>query len=75
MSVFSFALRKSACNIVLLHDHPSGDLISSDKDSGILRERGETVVGPSIHWVRWGVSSDSGLPTCFWFTNRKFAVY
>jgi DNA repair protein RadC len=35
MSVFSFALQKSACNIVLLHNHPSGDLIPSDKDKDV----------------------------------------
>jgi len=35
MSVFSFALQKSACNIVLMHNHPSGDLIPSDKDKDV----------------------------------------
>jgi DNA repair protein RadC len=35
MSVFSFALQKSACNIVLIHNHPSGDLIPSDKDMDV----------------------------------------
>ena len=35
MSVFSFALQKSASNIVLMHNHPSGDLIPSDKDKDV----------------------------------------
>jgi DNA repair protein RadC len=35
MSVFSFALQKSACNIVLIHNHPSGDLVPSDKDKDV----------------------------------------
>lgn len=35
MEVFSFALQKRAVRIILVHNHPSGDLIPSDKDKDI----------------------------------------